>query len=111
MSLYSKHILVCLNQRPPGHPRGSCGEHRAMDVLARFQMLVAERLPGERVRANGSTCLGVCELGPVVVVYPEGIWYKGVRPEDVEEIFEKHIVGGEPVERLRIRESDLGQGS
>jgi (2Fe-2S) ferredoxin len=55
-----------------------------------------------QVRANQSGCLDACEFGPSVVVYPEGIWYGGVKPEDVPEIIEQHIMGGQPVERLRI---------
>jgi (2Fe-2S) ferredoxin len=54
-------------------------------------------------RANGSGCLDACEDGPTVVVYPEGVWYGKVKPEDVPEIVESHLVGGRPVERLRIK--------
>ena len=55
------------------------------------------------VRANQSGCLDACEFGPSVVVYPEGIWYGRVTPEDVPEILESHLIGGKPVERLRIK--------
>jgi len=56
------------------------------------------------VRANQSGCLDACEFGPSVVVYPEGIWYGGVKPEDVPEIMESHIINGQPVERLKIKD-------
>jgi len=59
------------------------------------------------VRANKSGCLDQCELGPTVVVYPEAIWYGQVRPEDVDEIIESHIVGGRPVQRLVIPDAIL----
>jgi (2Fe-2S) ferredoxin len=56
------------------------------------------------VRANKAGCLDQCEHGPNVVVYPDEIWYGGVRLEDVTEIVESHIAGGVPVERLRLRD-------
>ena len=54
------------------------------------------------MRANTAGCLDACAYGPTVVVYPEGVWYGGVRPEDVPEIVERHLMGGEPVVRLLI---------
>ena len=54
------------------------------------------------MRANAAGCLDTCEYGPTVVVYPEGVWYGGLTLEDVDEIIDRHIVGGEVVERLRI---------
>ncbi len=57
-----------------------------------------------RVRINKSGCLDQCEHGPTVVVYPEAVWYGNVKPEDAEEIVQEHLVGGRPVERLRIAE-------
>jgi (2Fe-2S) ferredoxin len=59
------------------------------------------------VRANKSGCLDQCELGPTVAVYPEGVFYGGVRPGDIEEIIESHIVNGKPVERQRIPDEIL----
>ena len=57
--------------------------------------------PGE-VRVNKAGCLDRCEEGPVIVVYPEGVWYTYVDEADIDEIVDRHIVGGEVVERLRI---------
>jgi (2Fe-2S) ferredoxin len=57
--------------------------------------------PG-KIRINQAGCLDRCELGPVMVVYPEGIWYSYVDEQDIDEIIERHLIGGEPVERLRI---------
>ena len=59
------------------------------------------------VRANKSGCLDQCELGPTVVVYPEAVWYGHVKPEDVDEIIESHILGGQPVQRLIIPDEIL----
>jgi len=58
-----------------------------------------------KVRANDSGCLDQCEHGPVVVVYPEAVWYGNVHPRDVTQIVQEHIVGGSPVERLRLPDS------
>ena len=54
------------------------------------------------MRANASGCLDACEFGVSVVVYPEQVWYGGVTTADVDEIVERHLIGGEVVERLRM---------
>ena len=73
-------------------------------MFAALQRAVGSRpeLWGE-VAVTSSGCLGPCFEGPTVVVYPEGVWYCGLRPEDAEEIVAGHLVGGVPVERLRYR--------
>jgi (2Fe-2S) ferredoxin len=55
-----------------------------------------------RVRINQAGCMDRCEEGPVLVVYPEGVWYTYVDKDDVDEIINEHIVNGRIVERLRI---------
>jgi len=55
-----------------------------------------------KVRVNQSGCLDRCEEGPVCVVYPEGTWYTYVDETDIDEIVESHLVGGKPVDRLKI---------
>jgi (2Fe-2S) ferredoxin len=98
------HVFICENQRPDDDARGSCGARGAAAVRQAFKTELHRRgLKGE-VRANGAGCLDACSQGPAVVVYPEGVWYGHVRPEDVAEIVERHLVGGQPVERLRLRE-------
>ena len=100
MSKFARHFFVCQTQRPPmGKP--SCGPQGAAEVLTRLQ----EGLAGhpelwDSVTVTSSGCLGTCFDGPAVVVYPEGTWYGNVQPDDVEEIVEKHVVEGTPVERL-----------
>ncbi len=73
-----------------------------MAIRDRFKDELRNRGLSRRVRANQAGCLDLCERGPTVVVYPEQVWYAGVKLEDVEEIIERHIIGGEPVERLRV---------
>lgn len=58
---------------------------------------------GASVRVQKAGCLDVCEQGAAVVVYPEGVWYGAVTSRDVDEIVSKHLVGGVPVERLKIQ--------
>lgn len=102
MSRYDRHIFVCINERPDGHPRGCCLHKGGQEVRDRFKELIAARGLKSRVRANNAGCLDLCERGITVVVYPEAVWYGGVTVDDVEEIVSQHIIGGKPVERLRI---------
>ncbi len=96
------HILVCTNARPPGHPKPSCGGQGSAQLLMTFNMGLMQRgiMPGE-VLVTGSSCLGPCEQGPTVVVYPEGTWYSKVTEADVATILDEHIKGGKPVEKLK----------
>lgn len=102
------HILVCTNQRPPGHPRGSCGENSAQRVLEKISEGIEAKMLFGKTIVSTTSCLGPCSMGPVVVVYPDNVWYNKVKPADVEEILEKHIIQGEKVARLEIPEAVWG---
>ena len=95
------HILVCTNSRPPGHPKPSCGAAGAQNLLMSLNMGLIERgvQPGE-VLVTGTTCLGPCEQGPSVVIYPTGTWYAQVKDSDVPIILDEHIQKGEPAAQL-----------
>jgi (2Fe-2S) ferredoxin len=95
-----KHVLVCLNKRPPDNPRGSCGEKGAEDVFNRLKALVAERGLASRVMVTRTGCLKHCSRGVAVAVHPENVWYSGVTLADLEEIVTSHLVAGRPVGRL-----------
>jgi len=102
MPTFTHHIFVCGNQRAEGHPRGCCdaaGNGELRDCLKKA--LKARGLDGQ-VRANQAGCLDQCELGPTLVIYPQGIWYGGVTPADVPRIVEETIIGGKVIEELRI---------
>ena len=102
---FEKHVFICTNRRDPGNPKGCCAEKGSEAVRDEFKRMLHERGVKGRIRANAAGCLDQCARGVTVVVYPEQVWYARVRLEDVEEIIERHIVGGEPVERLRVPES------
>lgn len=103
-SFYSHHVFFCCNQREAGHPRGCCNDKGATRVRDYAKQRVKElKLAGPgQVRINQAGCLDRCELGPCLVVYPEGIWYRYENERDVDEIVEKHLRGGEPVTRLLL---------
>jgi len=107
------HVFVCENERDPSDPRGFCAARGGGEVREALKAELARRGLKGIVRANSAGCLDACAYGPTVVVYPEGVWYGRVRPEDVPEIVERHLLGGEPVERLRLRtleDSAAGSG-
>jgi (2Fe-2S) ferredoxin len=95
-----RHVLVCLHARPEGNTRGSCGEKGSEEVFVRLKALVAERDLAQRVIVSRTGCLKHCSRGITVVVYPENVWYSGVRFEDLDEIVDSHLANGLPVERL-----------
>jgi len=76
-----------------------------------FKQKLAERGLRGKVRANQSGCLDQCEHGPNLVIYPEAVWYGGITLGDVEEIIESHILGGRPVERLRLADACINAES
>lgn len=100
MPRFERHIFVCQNERAADDPRGCCSAKGSAAVLEAFKKLT-HPLKG-KVRTNKAGCLDACATGVTVVVYPEAVWYGHVTVDDVPEIFEKHIVGGVPVARLRI---------
>ncbi|MDE3202354.1 MAG: (2Fe-2S) ferredoxin domain-containing protein [Acidobacteriota bacterium] len=106
MPVFERHVFVCHNVRPEGAPRPSCTTDGKSELLTQLQQHAkAAGLAGSTVRVNKSGCLDQCEHGPTVVVYPEAVWYGNVKPEDAAEIVSEHLVGGRPVERLRMADA------
>lgn len=98
--LYKKHVFICTNQRAPDATRISCGEEHGMALVAAFKKLIKEKGLGIEIRAQRTGCMNTCELGPSVVVYPEGIFYGKVQLADVEEIVNEHLINNRVVKRL-----------
>ena len=96
------HVFCCTNQRPEGHPRGSCAERGSVD-LRDYMKAKAKEMGLLGTRINTAGCLDRCELGPAVVVYPDGIWYHMKTRKDVDEIIEQHLLGGTIVKRLLLK--------
>src|SRR5688572_407017 len=100
MAKPQRHVLVCLNTRPPGNPKGSCGEKGSEEVFDTLKAMVKERGLGRRVIVNRTSCLKHCSRGITLAVYPENVWYGGVGRQDLDEILTRHLVEGRTVERL-----------
>ena len=111
MPAYERHIFVCCNARPEGAPRCSCTCDGSSALHAELKQQAKAAGLGSRVRINKSGCLDQCEHGPMVVVYPEAVWYGHVQPGDAAEIVAEHLVAGRPVERLRVASECLNTPS
>ena len=107
MPQFTHHIFVCCNQREPGHSRGCCDPNGNEKLRDAFKSEIKKRGLKPLVRANTSGCLDQCELGPTVVIYPQAVWYGGVKIEDVPRIVAETIVGGRVIEELRISDEQL----
>lgn len=102
MPPYERHVFVCENLRDPSDARGCCAAKGSKAIRERLKVLAKNAGLKGRVRINGAGCLDQCEHGVTIVVYPEAVWYGGVKDSDVEEIFRSHVLEGRPVERLRL---------
>jgi (2Fe-2S) ferredoxin len=103
MTYYQHHVFFCCNQRDD--PNRSCCNNRGATDIRDYAKARVKALglsgPG-KVRVNMAGCLDRCEEGPVIVVYPEEVWYTYVDRADVDEIIDEHLQNGRVVERLRI---------
>lgn len=102
MNYFSHHVFFCTNRRDDGSQ--CCAQYGAQEARDYMkQRCKALGLTGEgKVRINNAGCLDRCALGPVVVVYPQGVWYTYVDRQDLDEIIDRHLIGGEIVDRLRL---------
>ena len=101
MTLYSPHIFSCTNRRPDDHPRGSCGAKNG-EGLRQYLRDKLKSAGLENARANVAGCMDQCENGPVLVIYPEGIWYRAASTEDIDRIVNEHLLGGVIVSELQL---------
>jgi (2Fe-2S) ferredoxin/SAM-dependent methyltransferase len=99
MEPFRFHLFVCTQQKPEGVP--CCPANGSLAVLDELDReILARGLSGD-VQITSCGCMGLCDEGPVMVVYPEGVWYRRVQASDVSEIVDRHLREGKPVDRLR----------
>lgn len=103
MLFYRAHVFFCTNHRPLGHERGCCASKGA-EKLRNYMKRRAKEMNLEDVRINGAGCLDRCELGPCIVIYPEGVWYSPKTEADCDEILIQHLQHGKRVERLMLND-------
>ncbi len=101
---FERHVFVCVFGK-------TCPNEGAEAVHAAMKDMAKGRLGKHRGRGHKSGCLGQCGHGPMVAVYPDGVWYAHVRVEDVPEIVESHLEGGRPLERLLFRGHRIGNNA
>lgn len=102
MARPNKHVFICNQARPPGHPRGSCAEKGCGEMAEAFYNQLQARNLFDQVMVTATGCLGPCSYGPSVLVYPDGVMYGNVKTTDVSAIFDQHLIGGEPVAALMM---------
>jgi (2Fe-2S) ferredoxin len=91
---YQRHVFVCTS----GEECPAQGDVEKM--VKALRTAVAQAGKHVEVRVNKAGCFSQCGHGPMIVVYPENVWYAGVKESDLEEIMASHILGGVPVARL-----------
>ena len=103
MEPFRYHVYFCNQQKPEGAP--SCPAEGALETLAAMQWYLAEKNLTEEVQVTTCGCLGICQKGPNMVVYPEGIWYSGLNPENVKQVVEDHFLNQKTVSDLVIEDA------
>lgn len=98
---YKAHVFCCTNRREAGHARGCCAEKNS-ESLRDYMKERCKSLGINSLRINSAGCLDRCEMGPTMVIYPEGTWYTYATKDDVDTIIREHLQGGKVVERLKL---------
>lgn len=99
--MFDYHVFVCTNRKEEG--KISCAPQNSEALCEELKKLSKStpELRAKKIRVNKSGCLGICEEGPNIVVYPEGTWYTHCKPEDAKDIAEQHLAKGQIVERIK----------
>ena len=99
---FEKHVCCCINKIPESNPKG-CGSLKYSEKLQiELKKKIKDLKLNKKIRINKSGCLDRCELGPVMVIYPEGVWYSFKNSVDIDEILNSHLLNNKVVERLKI---------
>lgn len=99
---YRQHVFCCLNSRPNNSPRGCCDSKGAKKLVEYFKNRIKE-LAIQNIRINTSGCLNRCELGPVMVIYPAGVWYNYQTTADIDQIIDQHLINNQIVKHLFLQ--------
>ena len=102
MDYYRYHVFFCINERADGSACCQRFDAQAMRDYTKQRSKVLGLARKGGVRVNTAGCLDRCDEGPVIVIYPEGVWYTYVDREDIDEIIEQHLLHGRVVKRLQI---------
>ena len=102
MSHFKHHVYFCCNQREPEETYCNARGASEMQTYAKDRIGELKMEGPGKVRIDRAGCLDRCDHGPVIVVYPEAVWYTYIDKEDVEEIIQEHLIHGRVVERLKI---------
>jgi (2Fe-2S) ferredoxin len=103
MSYFDKHVFFCTNQRAPGEVCcNNCGAQKMRDYVKNKIKALGISTEANRIRINSAGCMDRCDDGPVLVIYPEGVWYTYVDENDLDEIITEHLQHGRIVDRLKI---------
>lgn len=100
MAYYYQHLFFCVNERNNG--KKCCQDANALAICDYAKSLIKQKFPQEKIRVSRAGCLGRCEIGPCLVIYPSGTWYTYHSQIDIEEIIESHLGRGEIVKRLLL---------
>lgn len=98
---YRVHVFFCTQKRPEDNPHGSCAA-KGSEADRKYLKTRVKELGLANVRINSAGCLGRCDQGPTLVVYPEGVWYAYRDRNDIEEILTSHLRDGNLVPRLML---------
>ncbi len=102
MSYFAHHVFFCCHQRSSGE---ACCQDQGASAAQQYakERIGQLKLKGKgKIRINQAGCLDRCRSGPVLVIYPEGVWYRYRDTNDIEEIIQEHLIAGRLVERLKI---------
>jgi len=93
VTVFKKHVFVCVSGK-------TCPGQGSEEVLQTLRQEISELGLKKQIRINKAGCFDQCGNGPMVVVYPEAVWYAHVKPSDCREIVHSHLIKDRPVERL-----------
>ncbi|MDR2586709.1 MAG: (2Fe-2S) ferredoxin domain-containing protein [Coriobacteriales bacterium] len=96
------HIFVCTSCRINGVQKGFCFQKGSVNLVQTLMEEIEDRDLSSDCLVTNTGCFGICDKGPIAVVYPEGVWYGNLDEDAIEQIAEEHLEGGTPVEAFRI---------